>query len=839
MRKYLIGGAVIAVLAAGLLVIFLNPGGPRPDVDKQAAEKPVEEKGKPALVDEVVVVEEASQSAGVARLEAGEFHLYADGLDDPQLFRRIEASAELAYERSFGASTELTFNPVGPSFPGTGKLNPFAVPRIREAMNWLIDREHIAQEIYGGLAVPRYLPINRAFPDYTRLADVARKLEIRYAHDPKKAKRVITEEMERLGAQNIDGKWHYQGEKVTLIFLIRVEDKRREIGDYVATLLEDLGFVVDRQYKTAAEASPIWIRGDPADGRFHIYTAGWISTVISRDQGGNFNFYYTPRGRPEPLWQAYKPTPEFDEVSDRLDRSDYATWEERGQLFARALELALEDSVRIWITDTIDVWGRRKNVQIAADLAGGVSGSWLWPYTLRFTDRAGGTMKIGLPSMLPEPWNPISGSNWIFDTMLYRATGELATLPDPFTGLYWPQRIKSAEVSIKEGLPVTRTLDWLTLEFLPEIEVPADAFIDWETTAQRFIPVGEKHPEGLTANRKVVVHFADDLYKLKWHDGSTRALGDIIMGWILTFERANEKSPIFDEAYVPDFQTFQRHFRGFRIVQQDPLVIEYYSDLYYPDAEWNAADAANAFDMYYGFGPGPWHTVALGVLAEQNKELAFTTGKADRLKIERMNYIAGPSLAILEKHLKWAQSLNFIPYAPTLSVYISAEEAKKRWENLLAWYQAKKHFWVGMGAFYLDAVRPVERQVVLKRFAEFPDPQDKWLRFSEPWIAEVSVTGEKEVKLGYKASFEVEVAFKGEAYPAADIAFVKYLVFDARGELFKVGEAEAVGDGRWRISLSAEETAKLTAGSNRLEVIVAPRRVSIPSFESLTFVTGS
>ena len=110
-----------------------------------------------------------------------------------------------------------------------------------------------------------------------------------------------------------------------LIFLIRTEDQRREIGDYVATLLENVGFIVDRQYKTAAESSPIWIGGNPADGRWHIYTGGWVSLAIDRDQADMFNGYYTPRGRPDPLWQAYKPSPRLDKVAEILDRRDYST----------------------------------------------------------------------------------------------------------------------------------------------------------------------------------------------------------------------------------------------------------------------------------------------------------------------------------------------------------------------------------------------------------------------------------------------------------------------------------------------------------------------------------
>ena len=101
---------------------------------------------------------------------------------------------------------------------------------------------------------------------------MARRLELHYSYDPEKAKAVIAKEMAKLGAQLVNERWQYRGKPVRIILLIRTEDQRREIGDYVATLLENVGFVVDRQYKTAAESSPIWIGSNPADGRWHIYT---------------------------------------------------------------------------------------------------------------------------------------------------------------------------------------------------------------------------------------------------------------------------------------------------------------------------------------------------------------------------------------------------------------------------------------------------------------------------------------------------------------------------------------------------------------------------------------
>ncbi len=804
---------------------------PGPTPEPTSPEAPITSP-KPILVDEVVFVQESDQAKVLDMLEAGQVHLYAFGIRDPILARKVKASANLEPETSYGGSAELTLNPVGPTFPKTGKLNPFSVPAIREALNWLVDRKYIAEELYGGLAVPRYLPINTIFPDYARLADVARSLEIYYSHNPEKARGVITEQMQKLGAELKDNKWYYEGEPVKLIFIIRVEDKRREVGDYVATLFETLGFEVDRQYKTAAEASPIWIGGDPADGRWHLYTGGWVSTVINRDLAGNFNFYYTPRGRPDPLWQAYKPDPEFDELADRLGRRDYHTWQERQEMMAKAIQLAMQDSVRVWLVDQTDIWARRKEVTLASDLAGGFSGSALWPFTLRFRDREGGRMVYGVPSLLTEPWNPVAGTNWIFDTLIIRALGESATMPDPFTGLYWPQRVKSVDVFVQEGIPVTKSHDWLTLQFVPEIKVPEDAWADWDPVKGQFITVGEKYPEGVTAKTKAVVYYDEHLFKMKWHDGSRLSLADLVLSFILTFEQAKPESPIYDEAAVPSFETFMKHFRGLRIVQQDPLIVEVYSDLFYPDAEWIASSRGD-----YLYTSTPFQGFAIGILAEQNKELAFSAAKSDKLKVERANYIAGPTLNVLEKYRAQAFEQSFIPYANTLEQFITPQEARERYRLLGEWFQQHKHFWIGQGPFYLDAVYTVEKNVVIKRFAEFPDPPDRWLRFTEPQIAELEISGPVQIQSGSQAQFDVQVTFKGEPYAIKDIDFVKFLLFDARGQLAVIGAATAVHDGLWRVELSAEQTTQLAVGANRLEVIVVSKLVSIPSFEEVIFRT--
>lgn len=786
-----------------------------------------------AWVDEVVFFEEPTHVKAVDMIRAGVMDLYAGAISDPDLIKAVRDG--LGFEVSYGTSWELTFNPVGPTFKD-GRLNPFSVARIREAVNWLVDRDHIVQEIHGGAAVPQYLPLFPAFPDYARLADICRVLELRYAHDPGKARAAIAAEMEALGAELVKGQWQYQGKPVEVLLLIRGDDERRRIGDYLAALLEGVGFTTTRLYKTAGEVAAV-LGKDPAEGQFHVYTGGRVTTLLSRDQGGVFNSFYTPRGRTDPLWQAYTPAPEFDRVADRLARADYADLAERRDLFATALELAMQDSVRVWLTNRVAYFPRSQKIVVGSDLAGGVYGSWLWSRTLRFADRIGGTVRIGLPSLITEPWNPIAGSTWMFDTMIIRGTSDDVALPDPFTGLYRPQDVERAEVLVVEGQPVAATLDWVDLRFVPAIPVPPDAWIDWDAAGERFVTVGEKHPAGLEAKSNAVVYFRPGLWEKTWHDGTPMSMGDVILRLILLFDRAKPESPIYDGAAVPAFRTFQGHFRGVRILQTDPLVAEVYSDLVYLDAEWIASGRASLLYPYYGRGPGPWHTLALGIRAEAARELAFSSAKAKKLGVEWTSYLAGPSVLALSRHLGAAAAEGYLPYANTLRSYIPAAEVAARYEALGGWHQAKGHLWVGNGPLYLDVVKPVEKVVVLRRYEAFPDPATKYAQFGKPPLAKVTVAGPTSVKRGQDVAFEVRITFEDRPYEVADIEFVKYLLFDAAGSLVIVGEASVDADGRWAIRVAGAQTAALPVGANRLEVVVASKLVGIPSSAKTEFVT--
>ena len=270
-----------------------------------------------------------------------------------------------------------------------------------------------------------------------------------------------------------------------------------------------------------------------------------------------------------------------------------------------------------------------------------------------------------------------------------------------------------------------------------------------------------------------------------------------------------------------------------KITSVDPLVIETYSDLYQLDAE----QSITTWFPTYGFGPGPWHKLAVGILGESQEAFAFSSAKSDELEVEQLSYIAGPTIALLDDFLAQATASGFVPYADAMAPFLADGEVAARYANLAAWKAQQGHYWVGSGVFYLDPRLP-------DRVGRAAQPQPELPRSRRPLVGlrrrarrRVEVDGPARVTIGDAATYEVFVSFADEAYPSADIDQVKYLVFDGTGSLATSGNATLVAEGLYEFDLDAGVTGALDVGSNRLEIAVSSKVVALPAFDSLEFVT--
>ena len=203
-------------------------------------------------MDEIDVSVVAADSA-LSQVQAGAINAYTYGLSSAEL-PALKTSG-LAYESFYGTSYLLILNPAKLKDPTT--LNPFTDAKIREALNWLVDRNYINQEIYAGGSWRNISRSRRSWWSTPTWWMWRAGLRPNTAFNLDKAKTVISQEMTTLGATaGPDGKWQFSGKPVTLIFLIRPDGDgtRKPLGDYVANQLESVGFTVDRQYKKSSEA---------------------------------------------------------------------------------------------------------------------------------------------------------------------------------------------------------------------------------------------------------------------------------------------------------------------------------------------------------------------------------------------------------------------------------------------------------------------------------------------------------------------------------------------------------------------------------------------------------
>ncbi len=121
---------------------------------------------------------------------------------------------------------------------------------------------------------------------------------------------------------------------------------------------------------------------------------------------------------------------------------------------------------------------------------------------------------------------------------------------------------------------------------------------------------------------------------------------------------------------------------------------------------------------------------------------------------------------------------------------------------------------------------------------DYPYMADRWSKYATAPIPEVMLDGIDRVTIGEEVVYDVFVDLDGAPYPTDDISMVRYLVFNAVGELVEVGDGTAVEDGYYTITLSADTTGGLAEGSNQLAVIVVSERALVPVRDTFQFITA-
>lgn len=752
---------IIGVLAAMLILSILVIAFP---VKTTAQAVP-----KGPYLDEVTFFEEGDEAKMLKMIERGEAQIWLWPVRTPEGLKYAEESPDIELIPAYAGDFNLFLNPVD-TLPYTGEFNIFSIREVREAMNWLINREFVVREIMGGFGIPHWTVFPPVRPDYIRLYPQMKALEAKYAYNPDKAVETISDALVKAGAKFIAGKWYYQDKPIKVRVVIRIEDQRKDIGEYVAGELERLGLEVERIYSPASKAIPLVYGGDPRKGEWHVYTEGWAFTAIAAyDDDLPYFMYVSPWTGA--VFEYYTPAPPFPDLAQRLLNAEYKSAEERNEWVLRLAELALKDSTRVWVVWEISPFPRNKNfVNVAYDLTGGAYSLYSLR-SARYEGKIGGSAKAGNRRMLTSAWNPVGGFTWLYDALIERLIYDPGVWTHPHTGEYIPIR---SEFSVTTAGPEGK------------LPVPEDAIIfDPATLTWKTVGPGVEATSAVT----FTLNFGP------WHHGPEMTLADVMNAIAETYRITYEEDPLYDPASItPGMEVFVSSVKGFKI--EGPNKITVYIDYWHIDPTFIAAQAS----VWTGT---PWEVYAIMNAAVENKELAFSDTRAEEWGVEWLDLSKGPSLDVLKKYYDQLAAENFIP--SYIKQWVSDEEARARWSALGDWYNRYGHFLVSNGPFFLYKVDPAAKLVTVRAFRNYVYTADHWDYLVTPRVPDIEVSPLPEIVPGQALDVEVFATLAGEPYNEVDIDVLVML----KGQTVLEKKAELVEPGRFVAHLSEIDTAKL------------------------------
>jgi peptide/nickel transport system substrate-binding protein len=672
-----------------------------------------------------------------------------------------------------------------------GKLNPFSLPAVRKAMQYLIDREYIAREIYQGQARPMYTQNSPTDYDYLTVFDLVQELDLRY--DPEYARDQIAAAMEEAGAAFVNGAWEYEGQPVRIKFIIRVEDERRELGDLVRAALEEAGFAVDANYQPFAPAIQGVYSSDPAQQGWHIYTEGWGRGAPVRYDAGGVNSSYAPWVGNMPGWQLtgywqYEHE-ELDQIGKALLLGNFADKAERDEMYREMTRIGLDESVRIWVATVNSAYATQPDVEgITQDLAAGPRGLW----TLRTAYKPGSNeLTVGHLWVWTErsTWNPVGGIGDVYSSDIYRNLNDPPVWNDPFTGIPQPFR---ATYAVETAGPTAK------------LDVPADAF-QWDAKAGKWLAVGN----GVQATSKVTFDYAK-YFQSKFHHGQPITMADLLYSIYQGFDLSYnpDKAKIETVLAVTSRPTLET-FRGFRIV--DETKIEVYVDYWHFDDNYIAAYATPS-----GVGT-PWELLyTLDDLVFKQRRAAYSDTAAARYNVPWISLVLPRDARLVRKAMLDLKNKKTFPTAVfTLpgeaESLVDAATADARYKATLDWFAKYNHLIISNGPFFLARYDPPAQ------FAELDAFRDETYPFTAadlykgaPQLIEFAASNADDIVLGeeYEATFTLS--------GPGELA-LHYLVVDAAtGKIIAQGEAEARSATEFSVKLSGDETFELDPGLYRL-----------------------
>ncbi len=717
-----------------------------------------------------------------AALESRQMDMYIFALKTAAA-REMLNKPGVEIHRAPATSVAIVLNPApAPS----GELNPFSIREVRFALQYLINREFVVSEIYQGLAVPMSTHVSPFDYDYLTIYDLVRRFNLHY--DSELAKIMVDEAMKKAGAVKEGGVWTYKGKPVVLKFIIRVEDERRDIGDAFASELDKLGFRVERVYQQFGPAVQKVYGSDPKLFEWHLYTEGWSKGATQKYDYGTLSQMAAPWFGNMPGWQEvgyyqYE-NATLDTLSKRVFMGDFKDIQERNSLYRKATEIAVAESVRLWVGNMLNSYPADANLKgVTNDLATGPRGLW----TLREAYLSGKSeLTVGSLWVWTERtiWNPVGGFGDVYSIDIWQNINDPPLWTHPFTGLPISFRTTfKVETSGPSG----------------KLNIPGDAFI-WDASAGKWSSV----KAGSQATSKVTFNYGKYLGS-KWHNGQPITMADIIYSLYQTFDltyNADKSKIEFAKATVS--KPYLDTFKGFKITDENTL--EVYVDYWHFIPDYIAQYAQPA-----GLSM-PWEIIAaMDNLVFEKRKAAYSDTASEKFQVPWLSLVMEKDARLVRNVLAEFSRNNYLPksvFTVNGRTLVDPTEASKRYSADVAWFDEYNILVISNGPFMLTKFEPQSQYAELKAFRDptYPFKPGDWY-FGKAQLVDISKVEGGPVTVGSTARYAVTVTGPGELA-------VKYTLFDpVKGEVLTAGDAARESPTRLTIDIPSSVTSKMATGA--------------------------
>lgn len=740
-----------------------------------------------ALFEEVHFIQYLDENTAIEEVRRGNIDMYYWRIPSERLSTPESREGLDIYESTSNSYSILT-NPAV-----TEQFNPFSIRDIRFALNYLLDRNLIVNELmggYGAAMVSFYGPYD---PEYISIIQELESYNFRY--NPALAYNTIHDSMTESGGILDEGTWMVDDMPVELTFMIRSDDPvRKSIGEVLAQELEQVGFVVHRDYGDLNKAFVTVYGSNPADLQWHLYTEGWGRSGFVRYDSVGLAQMYAPwfsnmPGFNDPSSWNYE-NPQIDALTQAIYTGNFTSSTERTGLIREAVGIGIDEGVRIYLAGRTDQYVVNDSIQgVINDFGAGIPSRFT---TINARSDAD-TLKVGVKQVYQGSWNPVGGLTDLYSNHIWYAVWDPVLFRHPYSG---------------EVIPVRAQWDTHTAGPGGVLPVPSDAIV-WDVTSQSWQEVGAD------INATSMVRFQYTFGN--WHHGIPMNMNDILYSLYFSTEwgtDSGEGDRTVDPHYTPRASQSIGTIKGVRVIND--TAIDVYVDYWHFDEGEIASWASLGASM-------PWEIYSAMESAVLDGKTAFSRTVATSHEISWLSVIVPNDADILRSYLAEFAQDGRSPAA------LSGVDAVPRYEAAISWIDERGHAAISNGPYSVRGYSPESRTIMVERFDDpsYPFGEDRWAIFEA--VQTPHILG-ADIPDTVPPNGTLEVFLE-----TADATSVRYFVTDSTGSVVVSGEQPAQSSGN-TINVDA---SSLAGGAAIFKAFALSDTVLRPDSHSAAFLVSA